>query len=761
MVAKSEVSILAASIYALVLQGCDTPEEPISTTLETMSRRTINVDNNCDLPAMNWRYFRNGAHVEMSLSGVPYGASGISQDTCFEKCAAEPTCKQAVWKKSACYPMSEASPHDQDGKGGTNSGWVSINCNKALPLTLPPTRRLQSAMDKVLAIKPTADVNKKEGVLYDLTSKISEMCTVSEADIVSGSAATKNRICGSIGLVVGNYYGKDTQHSSSVFGDMKGTGCSRLPLAANRKFFLFGILLPKIEPLGFDGGNLCYAQLLNGNSPEAGTGLLIFAPKLFTANPIVKNLNVPVPGTGEALNAAASTIICVAVGVSLPSSGTPAIEVEFSNDFWKCTGECKTIKAHVFAAIKLDITEYVEDKLKIQLGDITVFFDAKCFVDFDPSLKGFGSQVDKNPLLKNLVDGVGAAPSLHSLINPKESLSFLRQLMQNDFSIGIDGKLGITLPLKDLTHGLFEDLDITISSASALFRKFVPCRTVRIPVWKSSGRRRWWGSVRIQYETRTLCEQDRETGLWASLVAGGFANKAIMDDIQQKVLNKFQTKAVKAVVGLLGKGIEAVVNAATSTGQSLQIYAKGNCEFQNIKALCSSHSMGMQFKATGFEAYIERTVDGKVAFCFAIKDIYDSCGGGLENILMLLKKLGELLIRVATTIADAVEKAFDTVGKEVAQLSVQALEQGKVVVDKVGAGFEKGASDVKAWSEQTGGAAIEFAGSAAHVVGSAASNAANTFGSAANTVGNGAVDFGNGAVAVGNGAVEGIRKVFR
>jgi len=607
--------------------------------------------------------------------------------------------------------------------------------------------QLSSALSQVNGIRPSdvADLNKKEGVLYDIMSKISEMCTVSEADIAAGTAATKNQICSNVPkLVIGNYLGSETQDSSSsVFEDMEDTGCKDLPLAAGKRFFLFGILLPEIIPLGFDGGNLCYAQLLNGNSPEAGTGLIIFAPKLFTANPIVQNLNVPVPGTGRAINAAASLVTYVAVGVSFPSQGPPAIEVEFSNDFWKCTGECKTVKANVYAALKLDLTSYASKK--IRLGDISVFFEAKCLIDFDPSRDGFLSQVNNIPLLSKLINGDGDASGIESLIDPTEAVDFLLQVMQNDFAIGIDGKLGITIPLGDWTHGLFRDLDITIGSSSALFRKTTNCVTVTMPVMHR--RRRRFITSEIRYTNSQSCTG--ETGVWVTLAAGGLANDGIMADIQQKILDKFQSGPVKSVTGLLGQGVEEVVSAITSLGIKLEMYFKADCSFQNIEALCSGYSMGVKFQASLFEAYLERTTDGKVTFCFAIKSIYDSCGNGLENILVLLKQLGEVVIRVATQIAEAVATAFNSIGREVAQLAEAALSEGRVVVDKIGAGFENGAVAVAAWATNTGEEVVEFTGNAANAV-------VNTAAATGTAIGNGVV---NGANAVGNAASSGANAV--
>jgi len=557
-----------------------------------------------------------------------------------------------------------------------------------------------------LTSKKVADLNKREGLLYDLASKISEMCTITPEDAARPDyARQKNQICNYVPkLVIGNYKGGEVtgKLDSDNLEDQEDTGCKDLPLAKDELFFVFGISLPTVEPV-FDGGNLCFVLLLDKNgSPEAGTGLLLFAPKLFTGNPFVKNINVPVPGTGEAINAAAALVTYVAVGVSFRSN--PAMEVEFSNDFWRCKGECKTVKANLYAAIKLDATAHVAKKIK--LGDLTVAIEAKCLIDFDPARDGFMSQF--GGVISDTVKKINEGQGLQELINPDLALKFLMAVLQNDIALGIDGKITIGIPLGDWSNGLLRDLDITVGAASMMLRKTQHCTTLKViesVTWA-------WPPV-IKWKDVQLCTP--ETGLWGTLTLGGHAND-LMSDIQSKIIDKFNSGPLKACVGLLGKGVEMIVNALQSIGLTFQIYFTANCGFTSFDALCSGFAFGFMFKASLFEAYIEKDTDGKVAVCFAFKSIFDSCGNGFENILLMLKAIGEVVLKVVTAIADAVKKAFHAVGKFVADLGAAALEAGKIAIDAIGEGFEKGAAQVAVWASEVGDAVVEFAGDAVAAV---------------------------------------------
>ncbi|CAE7719353.1 unnamed protein product [Symbiodinium sp. CCMP2592] len=546
---------------------------------------------------------------------------------------------------------------------------------------------LNTALSELLPFKPVlADVYKKEGLLYDLAEKAGEMCTITEADHAAGIAAKKNEMCSMVPkFIIGPYMGSATSDTSlDHFEDMEDAGCKDLPLQSSAKYFLFGIVVPEIIPLGFEGGSLCFAQLMNHNSVVHGTGLLIFEPKLFVGNPVVQNLNVPYPGTGRTITAASAVTSYVSVGVSFPSSGDPQMEMTFSNDFWGCPGECSSMRGHIYAALKLDLTEYVDKKLKkkskkkLSLGDLSVSFEAKCLIDFDPDRNGLQSVISKVPIVGSFVEGTtenGQQTSgLQSLIDPTEALDFLQEVLQTDVAMGIDGQITITIPLDDWSHGLFRDLDITVGSASILFKKTA-----------------------------------QETGLYVTMAQGGFANTGIMDDIQQKILDKFESPAVKTVVGFIGDGIGAVVDKLTSVGVKLQVYLKGQCNFDILAGACSSLEFGLKFTATEFEAYIEKK-GGKLAFCFAIKGIFDSCGNGLENVLVLFEKGLEMIVDVVKDVGEFAENA----GREVAELSESALKTGKVVVDKIGQGFENGVMKTSQFFSARGEEIIDFAGDAAN-----------------------------------------------
>jgi len=718
-----------------------------------------------------------------------------------------------------------------------------------------------------------ADLNKREGVLYDLTSKIGDMCTVTPTDamLAPDTARKKNEICSYIPkLVVGNYEGgevtgnADKNAPSLVTGgarsavnmeDMEDVGCKDLPLAKNEVFFIFGILLPTIEWLGFDGGKLCFALLLKKESrwiPDSGTGLLLFAPKIFTSNPIVGNLNYPVPGAGKAIQTVVGMIDYVAVGVSF--RGNPAMEVTFSNEFWRCTGECKTVKANLYGAIKVDATKALSKK--IRLGDLSVAIEAKCLIDFDPARDGFMSQAGKAGM--SLIQKIDQGGGLLDLINPETAVDFLMAILQNDIALGVDGKITIGIPLGDWTNGLLRDLDIVVGAASLMFRKTQHCKTAkrlqstgqarktfsemagtdvkhvyvraaseaendrlcwsecnsnaRCEFWvRETGlnKRSCWlkrdpGSQstranrrggyaapwtatfqemagtdveKVYVETSTEKDNDHacssqcsanpqcefwvrdvgsnrrecwlkrnagrqsdnsirrggyvirdsinwvsvedcipETGLWGTLTVGGQANGGIMSDIQSNIIDKMNTGPLKAVVGLLGKGIEMVVNALQSLGLSFQIYFTANCRFESFEGACDGFAFGFMFKASIFEAYFEKTTDGKLAVCFALKKIFDSCGGGLENILMLMKAVGEMVVKVVGAIADAVGKAFEAVGKWVADVGEAFLRAGKIFVNAIGKAFEKGLATVEKWAGEMGEAVVDLAADVEEVV---------------------------------------------
>lgn len=189
----------------------------------------------------------------------------------------------------------------------------------------------------------------------------------------------------------------------------------------------------------------------------------------------------------------------------------------------------------------------------------------------------------------------------------------------------------------------------------------------------------------------------------------------IMDDIQSKILDKMNVGPLQAVVGLLGEAMEFVVNALTSFGMRFDIYSKAIMKIDKTKNEISpeitgglSAALGFKFTANAFEAYLEHTEDGTMAFCFAIKSVFDSCGGGLENIIMMLKQVGELVLKVVTEIVDAIDTAFNEVAKFMVNLGEVALKAGEIVIDAIGTAFENGAAQVAKWAEDVGGAVVRF-----------------------------------------------------
>ena len=281
------------------------------------------------------------APKETCTEGPIKGSCSCRNDpnTCL--CQADPCRGQSDYSK--CRPCPPGSHGTSPATGcSCSSGSGAIFAQKDWPGysggcgSHQVVSTITSSSQKVQKVKPTESVTKKEGVLYDLTSKIAEMCTVDEYDHASGIAAKKNKVCSMIPvIVVGDYMGSQILDKKST--QMGDTKCGNLPVVKTEKYFLFGIKVPTIPSI-FEGGSLCFAQLMSGSSVAHGTGLLIFQPKLFVGNPGVKNLHVPVPGTGKAIEAASKLVDTVAVGVSFPSSGAPKMEMGFSNKFWECEG---------------------------------------------------------------------------------------------------------------------------------------------------------------------------------------------------------------------------------------------------------------------------------------------------------------------------------------------------------------------------------------------------------------------------------------
>jgi len=599
-----------------------------------------------------------------------------------------------------------------------------------------------SGADEGFKSNKVADLNKREGLLYEFSAKIAGMCTTTPEQLAMSPsmASTKNQMCSLMPkLVIGNYGGGEVtgnggsnragkgggEGSAANLEDMEDVGCKDLPLAAEEVFFIFGIMLPPIEFLRFDGGHLCFALLMKEAEtstddnpvwvPDVGTGLLLFSPKLFTGNPLVRNGGGPI---GEAVHAVASTIHYVALGVSFGGQ-TPAIEVKFSNDFWRCDGECKTVKAHLYAAIKLDATGYFADRVK--LGDLTVAITAKALVDFDPNRDGF---------MTGTIARIRDSDGIKDMVKLENVLHFLMELLRSDVAIGFDGTITIGIPLSDWTSGLLRDIDITVGAASLMIRKATVCTTVK-----------YYGGYHVVNGRGTIIWREKQeckpvTGIWGTLTTGGHANTNIMSDIQSNIVNKFDTGPMRSLIGIIGKGIEAFVDVLTSIGLTFEIYFKATCHFSgfSLNGLCNPPSFGIKMKATAFEAYMEMEEDGKVVVCFAIKRLFDSCGNGFENLLMMMRAVGELVVKLVKYIADAIGKAFDAVGRYFCNLASDFLRVGKVVMNAIGEGFEKAAAQVSEWATEAGEAMVEFAGEAAQAIGNVMEDIGDAIGDAAEDV---------------------------
>jgi len=217
-----------------------------------------------------------------------------------------------------------------------------------------------------------------------------------------------------------------------------------------------------------------------------------------------------------------------------------------------------------------------------------------------------------------------------------------------------------------------------------------------------------------------------QTGIWASFRVGGSSNEDLIEDIQTKILDVFETTPVLSAVGFLGDAIGEVVARLLSIGAGFDFYMKGNCNFNGWNSGCSDTAFGLKFQASEFEAYIEKNADGKFAFCFQIKGVWDSCGNNLwENILMLLKSAGEILMKVGKIIGEFLADTFSNCVTAVVDLAEDALALGKIVVDKVYEGFKDNVDEVIDWAGDAAGDVVEWADGATDWMGNAVGDAGN------------------------------------
>ena len=101
----------------------------------------------------------------------------------------------------------------------------------------------------------------KEGPIYDLSIQIADMCTIQPNDPMMQK---RNQICSRIPKLVANFYigSQIANKKHERYQDFSDIGCTDLPLKGATNYFIFGLLIPEIPELGFDGGNLCKSAAL-------------------------------------------------------------------------------------------------------------------------------------------------------------------------------------------------------------------------------------------------------------------------------------------------------------------------------------------------------------------------------------------------------------------------------------------------------------------------------------------------------------------
>jgi len=75
-----------------------------------------------------WRKTSLGGEFNKPVSSSkPYGSVVANWNECKNALKTNSDVKQVVYNRSskACYPSSDTSPDDVDGKGGENTGWIS------------------------------------------------------------------------------------------------------------------------------------------------------------------------------------------------------------------------------------------------------------------------------------------------------------------------------------------------------------------------------------------------------------------------------------------------------------------------------------------------------------------------------------------------------------------------------------------------------------------------------------------------------------
>ena len=82
---------------------------------------------------INWRKRCLGHHVELPVSSVlVFGSIVLDWFTCYHACKDNEKCVQVVFQHTGnCYPMSQSSDDDHDGKGGENYNWISAQFDRS------------------------------------------------------------------------------------------------------------------------------------------------------------------------------------------------------------------------------------------------------------------------------------------------------------------------------------------------------------------------------------------------------------------------------------------------------------------------------------------------------------------------------------------------------------------------------------------------------------------------------------------------------
>ena len=299
-------------------------------------------------------------------------------------------------------------------------------------------------------------------------------------------------------------------------------------------------------------------------------------------------------------------------------------------------------------------------------------------------------------------------------------MDFLGKMINIDVQIGLDAKVTLELPLEKWSMGLFRNLDMTLGSASF-----------------------------------NLIKAKKTMGLYGNIVRGpSDGGASTVSDLQTKILEKFNTPEVKAVLELAGieNGIAGVVGpVAKLVAMRFDFFFRATCDGKGngdmggmpappawaeqpinlAKKACHSIEFGIKLDNAVFNAYIEYISDS-LAICFKIKAAreFDLCGSG-GDILALLSKIGDaieafVVDSIITPIGDTAEAIGDAATAATDETVNAAkhhwgnLCDGGAAVGKFGKDLAPGKLEVKAiedaFVENAGKAAKHFQKTGNHVL---------------------------------------------